>query len=341
MKSDNWADLKTRLDTMKEMIDPRYLVESLGIKVLRETPKELRGPCIIHGGDNPTAFRFNKERNSWVCFTKHCHEPYGGDVIGLIRSVMKTDFMGAVDYLAKLVGQVDSQSFLEYKRRKDKEMFIRSVKRANQSVCEYVSEEHLAAHMQLRTAYFLKQGFSRQTLSAFEIAGGYKDSYGYEREIIPIRDEDGRLVAYSLRDINKNESDFKYILTPGFDKDKVLYNLNNVKKITDNKPLIVVEGFKSVWRLHQYGIKKVVASIGSKITTGQKALLYKYALNGIVVMFDNDEAGIAGALQAYEELKNKMEIYPVFITETDKDGKGLDPSDLDEATIRKYLNSYL
>jgi hypothetical protein len=36
-----------------------------------------------------------------------------------------------------------------------------------------------------------------------------------------------------------------------------------------------------------------------------------------------------------------MEIYPVFITETDKDGKGLDPSDLDEATIRKYLNSYL
>jgi DNA primase len=256
---------------------------------------------------------------------------------------MKTDFKGAVDYLSTLTGDVgqNSAEYLEFKRRKERETFMRMNRKVNQILNSYVSEGYLNDHKSLRTGFFRRQGFDDQTLNYFEIAGGYKDGQGHEREIIPIRDEDRRLVAYSLRDINKNESDDKYILTPGFDKDKVLYNLYNVKKIDNGKPIIVVEGFKSVWRLHQYGIQKVVAVMGSKITMGQHKLLRSYALDGIVVMFDNDAAGVAGATQAHEELKHNMDVYPVFITETDDDGKGLDPSDIDKETVYGYLNSYI
>ncbi len=50
--SDDWDDFKQKIQQLKSSIDPRFLLESLGFKVTRETPKELRGACRIHGGDN-------------------------------------------------------------------------------------------------------------------------------------------------------------------------------------------------------------------------------------------------------------------------------------------------
>jgi DNA primase len=341
-KSSNYEDFKVRLEMLKTSIDPRYLIESLGFKILRETPKELRCNCLIHGGDNPTSFRFNKETLTWVCFSRRCHELNGGDILGLIQSVMKVDFMGAVRHLQTLVGNTATDtSYIEFKRKKERESFMRMIRKANQNICDFVNEDFVRDHIGMRTGYFRKEGYTNETLNYFEIGGGYKDSHGCQREIIPIRDEMGKLVAYSLRDISVIESEQKYILTPGFDKDKVLYNLYNVRKIDDDKPIIVVEGFKSVWRLYQYGVKKVVATMGSHITTGQIALLCSNAFNGVVVMFDNDLAGALGTVNACAALDGKMDVMPTFITEVDKDGKGLDPSDLTKEQIFRYLNSYI
>ena len=79
-KDKEWEDFRIRLSNLKDAIDPHYLVESLGFVVKKETPKELRCTCIVHGGDNPTSFRFNKERKTWVCFSHKCHEVFGNDI---------------------------------------------------------------------------------------------------------------------------------------------------------------------------------------------------------------------------------------------------------------------
>jgi DNA primase len=336
-----WEDFRVRLSNLKDVIDPHYLVESLGFVVKKETPKELRCTCIVHGGDNPTSFRFNKERKTWVCFSHKCHEVFGNDIIGLIKATQKIEFVEAVEYLSKLTGDIgDGLDALNYRKEKERREFIENNK-TTANIHPEVNEERLLRYRPLRSKFFnIESGFSDEILDKFEIAGGYKSNDGLIREIIPIRDTKGKLAAYSLRDIRPNASyESKYKITYGFDKDGVLYNLHKI--IPVSKPIIIVEGFKSVWRLYEYGIKNVVAAIGSKITRGQCRLLCSHALHGAVIFFDNDIAGVLGTIDAYSNLKTKMDISPIFITETDDEGNGLDPADLEKETIYNYLQEYI
>jgi DNA primase len=345
------VDFRQKIDYFKNMVDPRCLIENLGFTVSRETPKEIRSSCIIHKGDNKTAFRFNKERRTWVCFTHRCHEIFGNDIIGLVKACNSVDFIGAVKYLESIVGTIDNPSSILLKFRQEKEAndFISSVEGNKHIIKEsnsIVNEECLKQFKKFRSNRFLKDGFKKETLDYFEVAGGHVDSVGLVRDLIPIRSEYDDLLAYSMRDIrdnlDKEEMDYKYIITSGFIKDKVLYNLNNAKKHTKDKLLIVVEGFKSVWRLYEYGINNVVASMGSEVTQGQRNLLCSYAIKGAVIFFDNDLAGIEGAIKSVEQLKNKIEfVVPIFITDVDSNGKGLDPSDLSKEKIYNYLRLYI
>ena len=92
--------------------------------------------------------------------------------------------------------------------------------------------------------------------------------------------------------------------------------------------------------MHEYGIKNAVAVMGSEITEGQQFLLCTYALNGIVVMFDNDAAGALGTKNAIATLSDKMPVRIVAIQEVDDKGKGLDPADLTKDQMYEYLNTY-
>lgn len=331
-------DFRLTLERLKEGIDPKYLLETLGFSVVHETGKELRCACRIHGGDNKTSFRFNKETRTWVCFSHRCHEVFGNDIIGLIRGCMSIDFVAAVRYLRSLVGDVDSGSYAEYKRKKEQESFIKSRRRVK-SHSSIVTEDCLRQFKPFRSKFFLNQGFSKETLDFFELAGGYTDGHGYIRDIIPIRDDKGGLAGYSMRDVREgvNDTDFKYIHTEGFDKDKVIYNLHNAKEYLKEKPLIIVEGFKSVWRMHDLGVKNVGAAMGAAITSGQRNLIYTYAHRGVVVFFDADAAGAAGTIKAIESLRGKVnDLFTIFMVE-----EGMDPADLDDTTLMNYLNGYI
>lgn len=337
--NEDWKDFKEKIERLKAAVDPRYLINSLGFDVSSESGKEIRGACKIHGGDNETSFRFNKERKSWVCFSHRCHETWGNDIIGLVRATFNFSFIDAVNYLKQFVGDVDD-SYIEYKRKKEMNDFI-SASSKPEIAEKIVNETDLTHFKPFRSSYFIKKGYSTETLDYFEIAGGHTDSFKNLRDIIPIRDEEGVLTAYALRNITDDvDDDRKYIFTRGFQGEKILYNLHNAKKYGSTKPMIIVEGQKSVWKLYEYGIKNVVASFGAHLSNGQVNLLYKYAFNGIVMFYDNDAAGIRGAVSACSELKDKLDITAVFITETDDNGKGLDPSDLNKETAHNYLKGY-
>lgn len=337
--SNSLMEFRDKLTAIKEAVNTTYLIENLGFKITRETSKEIRCACLIHGGDNKTAFRFNKDKRTWTCFTHKCQENYGNDIISLVMAVNKISFMDAVNYLTNLVGDLDF-SITNYKIEKEKTAFINN-KKIKIPPLDIVSEENLRQFRNFRSDYFINEcGFTPETLDFFEIGGGYIDYRKAERDVIPIRGVDGTLLGYSNRDISGEDVDDKYIHTDYFNKDKVLYNLNNAINYID-KPIIIVEGFKSVWRLYDYGINNVVAVMGSTITSGQINLLYSYAVNGVVLMFDNDIPGIKGLKKAFEELKNKMDVYPVFITEVDANGNGLDPSDLTKEQVLNYLSEYI
>lgn len=343
MHSDRKQSFKDRIVAVKELVDPIYVIEALGFTITNETSKEVRAACIIHGGDNETAFRVNKERNTWTCFTHKCHEQYGNDILGLVRAVRSCTFMEALDYLEDLTGSksMPHQKLFDFKRKRERQSFISQFSNQNKTPSS-VDETKLKYYKPFRSGLFNNDGFSDDTLDIFEVAGGYVDKDGFIRDIIPIRDVDNTLVAYSLRDIRADADPYrKYKLTSNFDKDSVLYNLNRIRGDVGNRPLILVEGFKSVWRLYAYGIYNVVACMGAGITMGQASLLYTYAHSGVVTFFDNDMAGAEAIGRTYDLLKGRIKIYTEFITEADDNGKGLDPADLNKEQVDYYLANYI
>jgi len=315
-----------RIQRLKEAIDAEQLLRNLGFTISSSNYKEVRGPCKIHGGDNKTAFRMNKETKNWVCFSHGCHEEIGYDVISLVRHVLNLSFVGALEYLESVTGVNihDDSAYIKYKREKERREFIQHSKDNRQVPDALVSEEYLNSFKKFRSDYFIRNGFPSEVLDEFELGGGYVDRYGFQRDVIPIRDKDGVLKAYSCRDITgKADYDYKYLLTKNFNKDKVLYNLQRAKNfVGESKTLIVVEGFKSVWKLYMAGYKNAVACMGSYITPGQQNLLYSHAFT-VILLLDGDEGGAKGTVRALNDMKGKINIVPIFFPYENRD-----PADL-------------
>jgi len=335
-------DRRYRIERLKEAVDARALLESLGFVIYKETAKEVRAACKVHGGDNKTAFRMNKATKNWVCFSHHCHEEIGYDVISLIMYMLDLNFREAIEYLENITGLNvnDPQLFAKYKDDLDKKKFIQEIFNNQYMPPALVNEEYLDSFKKFRTNFFEKPkngGFPKEVLDHFEVGGGYVDKFGLQREVIPIRDENGVLVAYSCRDITgQAEDNCKYILTENFKKNDVLYNLYNAKMyMGSGREIIVVEGFKSVWKLFMAGYKNVVACMGSRITEGQQALLYKY-VKCVYLLFDADKAGIEGTIDALENMKDKIDVKPIFLPYT-----GKDPADLSINELKLLLGGII
>lgn len=303
------SDRDTIKELIKESVDAEGLVASLGVQVSGRNSREIRGTCPVHGGDNPTSFCYRRKTKTWICFSHGCHETCGRDSIGLVMGVLQVGFRDALVYLSGLTGipiEADSDTDIGLIRQDiEKKKAIDKYKKKAEIYMppEDVTEEHLENFIRMRTDYFSKEengGFSDEVLDEFEIGGSYFDSAGFQREVIPIRDSDGELVAYSARSLRDTEP--KYRLTNGFKKDDVLYNLHkalpHVSEKT-NDTIIVVEGFKALWALYSLGFKNVTACMGSRITPGQARLICKYARN-VVLIFDGDKAGLEG-MKAFEE----------------------------------------
>ncbi|GAF93846.1 unnamed protein product, partial [marine sediment metagenome] len=250
-----------------------------------------------------------------------CHLAYGTDSIGLVRGIMKCDFGTALKFLADITGvSLEDEESIQINKMKnaiEMKKFATLPRREYIPPCD-VSEYNLSQYKALRTDYF-EEWFPPALLDIFEIGGSYFDKYSIQREIIPIRNEEGELIAFSGRSLNEKVEP-KYLLTNGFQKDKVLYNLYRAKEhLTDknNRTIIVVEGFKAVWFLSMLGFDNVVACMGSKLTPGQTDLLCKYAFN-VVLMLDGGDAGLDGIKSAMEELKGKIKTTAIYIPDDKK-----------------------
>jgi len=324
-----------QLNRLKEAIDAEQLLEALGFHISMRGRNEIRAACILHGGKNKSSFRMNRNTKNWVCFSAQCHETIGYDVISLVMHVLELSFREAVKYLESISGVniYDEKAYVEFKRNKDRTDFINRSKDNRQVPSALVTEQYLKSFKKFRSDFFEKRGFDKELLDEFEIGGGYVDKYGLQRDVIPIKDVNGILVGYSCRDITgKAEYDYKYLLTKGFKKDAVLYNLHRAKN--ESRTIIVVEGFKSVWRLQQAGYKNAVCCMGSRVTQGQQNLLYGNA-HEVVLLLDGDEAGVKGTGRAIKDMKGKIKLVPIIFPYEDKD-----PADIDIEELKQIIGGY-
>ena len=125
------------------------------------------------------------------------------------------------------------------------------------------------------------------------------------RLMIPIRDHQGRVVAFTARQTDLTPEDdpareAKYVNspeTPIFTKGNLLFNLDRARtQVGDGRPFVLVEGQLDAIRCWSAGLKTAIAPQGTSITDGQLALLRRYHPQ-VECFFDSDGAGQKAALR--------------------------------------------
>ena len=136
------------------------------------------------------------------------------------------------------------------------------------------------------------------------------------RLMIPIREIQGRIVAFTARQTELTPADdpsreAKYVNspeTPIFTKGDLLFNLDRARKHVDKTPFVMVEGQLDAMRCWHSGLKSVVAPQGTAITERQLHLLHR--LNPRLECFlDGDTAGRKAAFRLLPlSLKTGLEV---------------------------------
>jgi len=125
------------------------------------------------------------------------------------------------------------------------------------------------------------------------------------RLMIPIRDNQGRVVAFTARQTELTPQDdpareAKYVNspeTPIFSKSHLLFNLDRARTaVSDGHPFVLVEGQLDAIRCWSVGLKTAIAPQGTSITDSQLILLRRYHQQ-VECFFDSDNAGQKAALR--------------------------------------------
>ena len=135
---------------------------------------------------------------------------------------------------------------------------------------------------------------------------GYYDTFR-DRLMIPIKDIQGRVIAFGGRSLTDDEP--KYLNspeTPLFNKGKTLFALDQAKSsIRSFDKVIVVEGYFDAIALHSAGITNTVASLGTAFSESQLKQLLRYSDSKEVIFnFDADQAGIKATERAIKEIES-------------------------------------
>ncbi|MFM1851508.1 MAG: hypothetical protein RIS54_1192 [Verrucomicrobiota bacterium] len=162
------------------------------------------------------------------------------------------------------------------------------------------------------------------------------------RLMIPIRDHQGRVVAFTARQTELTPADdpareAKYVNspeTPIFTKGNLLFNLDRARTSAgEGHPFVLVEGQLDALRCWSVGLKTAIAPQGTSITDTQLVLLRRYH-SQVECFFDSDSAGQKAALR-FLPMALKAGIEARFLRQTG-DGK-VDP---DLLFLQRGLEAY-
>lgn len=288
--------------------------------------------CPFHAERTPS-FAVDSIRGTWYCYGA-CHE--GGDVISFEEKINNIDFREAVERLANRVGLKLPESFNFEKKEKitDREYalmtetarFYRENLQKNKKALDYLKSRNLSANTiaSFGLGYspdynelvkvLQQKGYDRKEMYDLGLLGEHDGRfYDFlaERIIVPIFDPFGKVIAFGGRILKKPENGkavAKYKNTREtklFEKNKVLYGLNFVRKARIGNPIsdiIIVEGYMDVIGLHQAGVKNAVASMGTSLTDNQ-AKLIKNMVDTVYICYDGDFAGQTSTLRGLKVLK--------------------------------------
>jgi DNA primase len=141
-----------------------------------------------------------------------------------------------------------------------------------------------------------------------QTSAGFYDRFR-GRLLFPIRDAQGRVVAFGGRALASEEP--KYLNspeTPLYVKGQTLYALDTARAaMRERNRAIVVEGYIDCMMAHQHGFTETVAALGTAFTPAQLALLRRYA-DEVIAVFDADAAGQKASARLEEMIGDEADL---------------------------------
>lgn len=159
-----------------------------------------------------------------------------------------------------------------------------------------------------RKGYDLEEMAESGLIIKKESDGTYFDRFR-GRIMFPIRDDNGKSIAFSGRILNTDVEEAKYLNspeTPIFHKSQVLYNLDKARAaIRKSRQVILMEGFIDVLAANRAGVYNAVATMGTSLTT-QHITKLKRLVQQVTVCYDGDNAGFEAAKRAAQMLHDEQ-----------------------------------
>lgn len=296
------------------------------------------GLCPFHGENTPS-FSVSQDKQIFHCFG--CGA--GGNSITFVMDMENIPFPDAVVKLGSRIGihlELQSQSISRehsaYSKKEEKML------EAHEFAAEYF--HHLLLNTEegeQALNYLLKRGFTKESietigigwsLPAWDTLSVLLGRKGFDLEemaecgliiqrendhtyfdrfrgriMFPIRDENGKVIAFSGRVID-TQDEAKYLNspeTPIFHKSQVLFNLDKARTVIRKKrQVILMEGFMDVLAANQAGVYNAVATMGTSLTP-QHITKLKRLSEQILICYDGDSAGWEAAKRASEMLHSE------------------------------------
>ncbi|MDC1475860.1 DNA primase, partial [Pelagibacteraceae bacterium] len=312
---------------------------------LKRRGKEFIGLSPFSNEKTPS-FTINDEKGFYHCFSSAEH----GNIFDFLMKTKNYKFGEAVRTLASDAG-MPPYRFTKQDEEKEKRWNVyKTILEKYTNFChkELISGKHPEAsnYLQKRKTtkeeiIFFKIGYAKINNNFFNelkkefsekeiISSGiyyfdenkkiYIDRFR-NRIIFPVKNLGGNIFALGGRALSKS-SFAKYINSPEtefYKKGNNLYNINAAKEFADKKgKVFIVEGYMDVVNLHKFGIKNVVANLGTAMTENQIELVWRFFKNPIICL-DGDQSGQKAALRAAEKLfpliKPELNIYFLILPE--------------------------
>jgi len=314
-------DIKTRLDIVQ--VISQYVQ-------LKKAGRNYKGLSPFNSEKTPS-FVVSPEKQIFHCFSSG----KGGDIFTFIQEFEGVSFPEALQILADQSGIKISNIDKFYKKeaKSEKDEYYK----AHDLACEFFEKQLWDSKEGEKVLEYLhKRGVTDETIKSFRV-GFSPDEYdalypilnkkGIAKKVIlnsglaaskgiggdqiydkfrsrlmfPIIDYMGRICGFGGRALKKDQ-DPKYLNSPEnpiYNKSKVLYGLYEAKQsIKEKDQVVFVEGYFDVIMPHQDGVKNVVATSGTALSSDQIRLIKRLTSN-VVTCFDSDSAGFEATKRGY------------------------------------------
>ena len=308
------------VEEIKARIDLADLIASYGIQ-MKTAGASKKACCPFHHEKTPS-FNINESKGFYHCFG--CGE--SGDAIKFVQKMDGLTFVEAVKKLAEQCGvkieeredpaagkrkrllalMAELAQFYHRCLQKTKEAEPAREYLKSRDLGDEVQESFLIGYAPNGASTMMKWAEKyKYTAEEMEEAGVIKPprgpgDQGYHRFggrlMFSIRDKQGRVVAFSGRQLVASKNSGKYVNSPEtliFKKSNVLFGFDkaagNIAKSAHHEA-IVCEGQIDTIRLHISGFPVAVASQGTAFTEEHVKMLKKVA-DQVALVFDDDAAG--------------------------------------------------